>query len=67
VGITHTQYRVDSGDWLAVAADDGIFDSGMEQFSLTTQPILPKGEHVIEVKVYDAAGNSATKKATVKM
>ncbi|MDO8682529.1 MAG: SpoIVB peptidase S55 domain-containing protein, partial [Armatimonadota bacterium] len=46
VGITHTQYRVDSGDWLAVAADDGIFDSGMEQFSLTTQPILPKGEHV---------------------
>jgi len=64
--ITNAQYRVGNGDWMAVAASDGLFDSGLETFALTTSP-LQTGERFIEVKVFDAAGNSAEQKVSVKI
>lgn len=66
VFIANAQYRVDAGPWIAVAASDGIFDSRMEGFTVTTAP-LTKGDHSVEVKVYDAAGNTATQKKPVKI
>ena len=63
VPVVGVQYRVDSGDWMAAAASDGIFDSPSEGFAVTTQP-LAKGKRTIEVKAVDAAGNSATAKVT---
>lgn len=67
VGIAGVQYRIDStGDWAAAAADDGIYDSQYEGFTITTQP-LDKGDHTIEVKAIDQAGNAATTSAKVKI
>lgn len=66
-GIAGVQYRIDSDDnWASAAASDGIFDSGFESFVVTTQS-LSKGEHTIEIKAIDQAGNAATTsiKATV--
>ena len=66
IGIAGVQYRVGNGDWTAAAADDGIFDTAFESFSIVTQP-LPKGSHTIEVKAIDQAGNSASAKVSVKV
>jgi len=66
VEIAGVQYKVGSDDWAAAAATDGIFDSLIEPFAITTQP-LTSGEHTVEVKAIDEAGNSATTKLTVKV
>ena len=63
VPLAGVQYKVDTGDWMAAAADDGIFDSPSEAFTITTQA-LAKGKHTIEVKAINAAGSSATAKVT---
>ena len=64
VAIRGVQYRVDGGEWLAAAANDGIFDSRSESFTLVTLP-LPVGTHHIEVQAQDEAGNTVTQQATV--
>lgn len=66
VSVTNAQYRVDSGEWTAAGASDGIFDSGLEPIEITTQP-LSKGDHTIEVQAFDAAGNNVSRKASVKV
>ena len=66
VGIAGVQYKTGTSEWAAAAAADGIFDSNFEAFTIMTQP-LKKGEHVIEVKALDQAGNSATTKVTAKV
>ena len=64
VAVRAVQYRVDGGDWMAAAASDGLFDSSLEMFALTTAP-LPAGAHRIEVQAQDEAGNTATRMTTV--
>lgn len=64
--VSNAQYRVDNGDWVALAALDGIFDSGLEPFAVATQP-LTKGDHNVEIKVFDAAGNNNSLKMPVKV
>jgi hypothetical protein len=66
INIANAQYRVGTGDWMAAAPSDGIFDTNLEMISVTTQP-LTKGSHTVEIKVYDAAGNTASQKTTVKV
>lgn len=66
VGLAGVQFKVDKGDWAAAGATDGIFDSMFEPFTLTTQP-LTKGDHTVEVKAVDQAGNAASTKVTVKV
>lgn len=66
MGLAGVQFKVDSADWAAAAANDGIFDSTFETFVITTQP-LSVGNHTVEVKVVDQAGNAATSKVTVKV
>ncbi|MDH7570838.1 MAG: hypothetical protein QHJ73_14755, partial [Armatimonadota bacterium] len=66
VPMAGVDYRVDEGEWTAAAADDGIFDAESEGFSLRTPP-LQKGEHTLEVRAVDAAGNHATEKRKVTL
>lgn len=58
------QFRVDGGDWTAGIARDGIFDSTLETFTLTTAALTP-GSHTVEVQALDEAGNTATRRVTV--
>lgn len=66
IGLAGVQYRVGTGDWAAAASTDGIFDSKFESFVITTHA-LPKGNHTVEVKAVDQAGNAATTKVPVKV
>lgn len=67
VPVTAVQVRVGEGEWLAAEAGDGVFDSLLETFRFRSEP-LPKGEHQVTVKAFNAAGLSATwqKKVQVK-
>lgn len=65
--IVGVQFRVDSGSWTAAKADDGVFDSPLEDFTVETDA-LPAGKHKIELQAIDAAGNASggTYEVTVK-
>lgn len=67
VPVTAVQVRIDEGEWLAAEAGDGVFDSPLETFRFRSEK-LPKGEHQITIKAFNAAGLSAMwqKKVTVK-
>jgi hypothetical protein len=54
--ITSVEYRVDGEDWIAAEATDGTFDELSEDFTFTIAE-LDAGEHLVEVKTTDAAGN----------
>jgi len=58
------QGKVDGGDPVAASADDGLFDSSLEAFTLTL-PAPASGKHTVEVQALDQAGNSATKTVSV--
>ena len=49
---------------VAASADDGLFDSTAESFTLNL-PALTSGKHTIEVQTMDRAGNTATQTVTV--
>jgi len=66
VEIAGVQYRVDGGDWNAASADDGIFDSPTEDFTIKT-PSLSVGTHKVEVQAVDAAGNASSQTVEVKV
>ena len=55
------EYSVDAGPWTPVEAYDGVTDSPQERFIIAL-PNLPAGEHLISVRVYDAAGNAGLAK-----
>jgi len=59
VSLKGGQYRLGDGDWNAIDCEDGLWDSAAEPFRFTL-PSPPPGEHTLEVKVADAAGNVAT-------
>ncbi len=58
------QAKIDGGDPVAASADDGLFDSPSEAWSLTLPP-LPVGKHSVEVQAVDTAGNTVTKTVEV--
>jgi hypothetical protein len=59
------EYSIDAGPWTLVEASDGVTDAAQERFSISV-PNLPAGEHVISVRVYDAAGNAGLAKYVVR-
>ncbi len=59
------EYSVDAGPWVLVEASDGVTDSPRERFTIGVAN-LPAGEHVISVRVYDAAGNAGLAKYVVR-
>jgi len=65
VEVSAVEFRVDGGDWMGAIPGDGIFDSPHEAFALVL-PTLSEGEHTLEIRVTDGAGNVTTKKETLK-
>ena len=55
------EYSVDAGPWTPVEAADGVTDSAREKFQLRLEN-FPGGEHLIVIRVYDAAGNAGLAK-----
>lgn len=59
-------YRADGKEWLAATPDDGMFDGPRVSFSITTDQ-LAAGDHTIEVRALDGAGNIGTHKLKVEV
>ena len=64
--IASGEFSVDGGEWFLVFPTDGIADSTVEDFQVTTPDLLP-GEHLIGLRTSDALGNTGTTKLVVKI
>ncbi len=64
IGVVAVQVRVDSGDWMAAAPQDGLFDGPREAFVFVTTALAP-GKHTIEVEAFNSAGQKTVEKAEV--
>jgi len=64
--VSSAEYRVDAGEWAALACVDGIFDSPSEVLRVDLTR-LPAGRHMLEIRVRDAAGNDSTTKTAYVM
>ncbi|HYK89050.1 MAG TPA: hypothetical protein VE398_09780, partial [Acidobacteriota bacterium] len=62
--LSEASYAVDAGDPRPMLSVDGILDSESESFDVVI-PGLSAGEHVISVRVKDAADNPANSKVIV--
>ncbi len=56
---------LDGAPWNPMFPDDGIADSGREQYSLEF-PLLTPGEHTISLRVFDSSGNVGTLSVTTR-
>ena len=65
-GLRRADVATDGGEWRAVYSTDGIIDSRTEEFRVATEA-LGKGEHVVSLRVYDAAGNLGLGKVTIQV
>jgi hypothetical protein len=59
------EYSLDAGPWFPVEAEDGVTDSLSERFRIRIENLRP-GEHLVVVRVYDAAGNAGLTKIIVR-
>ncbi len=59
------EYSIDAGPWTPVEAADGVTDSPVEKFNLRLLS-FPAGEHLVVIRVYDAAGNAGLAKVVVR-
>ena len=57
--IAGVEYCIDDGEPISANADDGIFDSIYERFSLVTEPLEP-GTHAVKITAYDEARNTSS-------
>ncbi len=64
IAVTAVQVRIDGGDWMAAAAQDGLFDSSSEAFTFQSSAQLP-GKHTVDVEAFNAAGQRSTVKSEV--
>ena len=53
--ITALQYRLDGGPWIDTGTDDGVFDSGLENFTVVLTP-GPPGNHLLEFQALNSSG-----------
>lgn len=59
------EYSLDAGPWFPVEAADGVTDSATETFRIQIDNLRP-GEHLVVVRVYDAAGNAGLAKVVTR-
>ena len=64
--IHQTEYSVDSGEWNILFPEDGIADSGSEQYTLGTEE-MGSGEHAITIRVVDSVGNIGTGRTSISI
>ena len=58
------EYTIDSNaDWISTVPDDLVYDTTKEHFTIkiNTEKDLPKGDHILTIKVSDAVGNTTYK------
>ena len=58
------EYTIDSDEsWQGTIPDDLVYDTTTESFTIRIdyEKYLPKGEHVLSLKMADAVGNTAYK------
>jgi hypothetical protein len=58
-------YALDSGEWVPVFPDDGLFDTPGETITIRL-PDLKPGVHILMVRATDAAGNVGTGDALIE-
>jgi hypothetical protein len=58
--ITSAEYSLDGGDWIAMTASDGGFDSPIEDVEATTSSFSEVGVHELCVRGTDASGISSS-------
>lgn len=63
--LRRAEYSVDAGRWTPLEAADGIIDSQSERFLLRLDDVTP-GEHLVVVRVYDAADNAGLTKVVLR-
>ena len=63
--LRRAEYSVDAGPWTPLEASDGIIDSPSERFHIAIEK-LSSGEHIVVIRVYDAAGNAGLAKVVVR-
>ena len=59
------EYSIDAGPWMQVEAADGVTDSAKERFLLRLDKVSA-AEHLIVIRVFDAAGNAGLTKVVVR-
>jgi hypothetical protein len=62
--LRRAEYSLDAGLWVPVEARDGVADSRKESFLVRIEN-LAAGEHLLAIRVYDAAGNAGLAKVVV--
>ncbi len=63
--IARIQYAVDGGRWRDVFPKDGLLDDRIESFEFDVGDISV-GSYIVSVRVFDSAGNQASREITVK-
>lgn len=64
------EYTIDSNDdWIGTVPDDLVYDTLDENFTIKidTEEDLPKGDHILTIKVSDSVGNTTYKTVDVKV
>jgi hypothetical protein len=61
VSLKGAQYRLGTGEWSAIEAEDGVWDSAFESFRFSV-PECPTGVQTLEVRLIDVAGNASNSK-----
>lgn len=64
IRICHAAYAIDGKSWINAFPQDGIFDGKSETFCFTTAA-LPPGNHVVVVRVRNAAGQVGSADAVI--
>ena len=59
------EYSLDAGAWIPMESADGVIDSLREKFVLDLTA-LSQGEHLVVIRVADAANNTGTAKVVLK-
>ncbi len=65
--IAALDYAVDGGNWMPVAASDGMLDAPTESFSFAIVPALSRGGHVVAVRAMDRNGNYTVRERHVEV
>jgi hypothetical protein len=68
--IDKLEYTIDSNDrWISTVPDDLVYDTKDENFTIRidAEDDLPKGDHVITVRLSDAVGNTTYKTLEVNV
>jgi hypothetical protein len=63
--LRRAEYSVDAGNWIPAEASDGIFDSLKERVVVRLNKLAP-GEHLLVLRVYDAADNAGLAKVVLR-